>query len=183
MARPLQSEWEEEIVTDMTGNQTAKPGASSSLLPQIIHAYMLVIHIALPALLYFLYGKGAFEPLTPAWATVQGDPMAWAMIAFSLGALVLAQIIPRLILNSARSGQSVGAALKLPGAGSGHPLSQVITPYIVRLSLFEMCTLGGFVLGMLRETPELSLPFAAVGLAGTLLSPPTQGFFDRFTST
>lgn len=163
--------------------QGTTPVTRASLLPQIIHAYMLVIHVALPALLYFLYGKGGFEPLTPAWTMLASDPVAWAMIAFAALALVGAHFVPRLLLRASKQGQEKGVAFKLPGAGSGHPLSQVITPYILRLSLFEMCTLAGFVLGMLRETPELCLPFAAIGLAGTLLSPPTSSFFDRFTST
>ncbi len=92
----------------------------------------------------------------------------------ALGLMALASFALGLFLP-----QRLTKKVKAPGAGTGHALSTVITPYMIRLCLFEMCSVLGFVAGFLQQSWHVMVPFALLGLAGTALSFPTDATFAK----
>lgn len=134
------------------------------LIPKAIFGYMLAVQLALPAVLFWLYGTNA-KPLGEARLLdffLIDDALALAFYAAGLGLVIAAVIVPRALLAKT-------AALATPNAAKK---SLVLPAYVVKLVMFESIVLMGFVLGFLREQPYAAAPFLALGLAGTLMSPP-----------
>jgi hypothetical protein len=91
----------------------------------------------------------------------------FALVVFALGWLLPGRIA-----------RGVLARLRKPAAAPAPAVlfQASLLPFIVRISLFEMTTVLGFVIGMRTGVVAAALPFAAAGLAATLLSPPTPAF-------
>ena len=129
---------------------------------QIIYLYTLLLHVALPAILFVLYGDGAAETAAPSWTTFVKDPWAWSALGLAMIVVLLSHFLPKHIARAGSGVKSVGTA------------------YLVKICLLECSVVLGFILGMLKQTPELSLPFAAIGLALVLMAPPRESTFAKF---
>lgn len=140
---------------------------------KMIHSYTVILHVALPAVLFALYGQGGFQLVTPAWSTVLQDPIGIGAVGVALVALVMAKVLPPIMVRAKKKARK---------SGTVDDLADVATAYIVRLCLTEFSVVSGFALGFLKQAPELSVPFAAVGLALVLLSPPNNSTFSRMLS-
>jgi hypothetical protein len=155
------------------------PTASPSLVPVMIFGYMLVFQPTLLAILLFNFGDST-KPLLgldaaamiPRGAEV--DRVTIAIYGAAVVVCVLFGIVPRLVARS------ILPAAGAPPDPTRNLAGRLLAPYLVRLSLAELVTVLGFVLGIVRQAPSLMVPFFAVGLLLTLLSPPTPGFFERF---
>lgn len=148
-------------------NGTPAPASrNASMFPRIIFAYMAVFQVILLVLAYFLYQDAApgFRLFT--------DQTSLALLAGGIVTFALGFVTPRLMTRR----------IKLPGAGTSHPLSGVIAPYMVRLCFFEFCSLLGFVSALLHRDWLFIVPFVTLGLLGTALSAPTEAFFNRLRS-
>jgi hypothetical protein len=133
----------------------------------LIFGYMALIQLVLPALLWFLQRnqQGAGGELTVVAGA--NDALAIALYIAALALAVAAfQIPPRIARTPACA---AGAPLAAP-----RPIGKALNAYVVRLGLLEAIGVCGFALGMVRGAYGLALPFAAVGLALTLASPPRR---------
>jgi hypothetical protein len=123
---------------------------------------MVAFQVILLCVSYFIHQNGPQDfHLTDQVLML---PFVGALICFVLGF-----VLPKKLLGR----------VKLPGAGTSHPLSAVISPYLIRLCLFELCSVIGFVGAFLLRDWHVMLPFAALGLVGTAASVPTAAFFER----
>lgn len=131
------------------------------MLPRILFAYLALFQLVLLGVSYFMNQESdAVLALTPSLMAF----LAGAFVAFAL-----ALFLP----------QRLTVKLKAPGAGTNHPLSTVITPYMMRLCLFEVCSVLGFVAGFLHQSWYVMVPFVILGLTGTALSAPSEATFAK----
>jgi hypothetical protein len=144
------------------------------LLPAVLFGYTLLFQLSVLIGARAYYGSPSEHGIGLSAATLA--PRGWAdpttVGAYLVG---LAAFFGAYGLPAALARRSLG----LPGSGNGHPLSRAITPYIVRLCLFETCSLAGFVLAFVSGSFLPMVPFAMLGIIGTLGSPPTAGFLVR----
>jgi hypothetical protein len=128
---------------------------------QMIYLYTVMLHVALPVVLFVIYGKGSFALASPAWSTAATDPFFWGAALVAAAGLGLAHVIPGRL------------ARKVPKD------KPVATPYLVMMCLLELSVVAGFGLGLLRQAPELAVPFAAIGLSLVTMSPPNDKTFAK----
>ncbi len=131
------------------------------MLPRLLFAYLALFQLILLVVSYFMNQEAA--------AQFALHPTAMGLFAGALVAFALGLFLPRRMIGK----------VKAPGAGTSHPLSKVITPYMLRLCLFETCSVLGFVAGFLHQDWHVMVPFVILGLIGTALSPPTESFFEN----
>lgn len=131
------------------------------MLARIMFAYLALFQLVLLGVSFFMnQDESQAITLTP---TLLGL-LAGAFAAFAAGLF-----LP----------QRVTSKVRAPGSGTNHPLSAVITPYMMRLCLFETCSVLGFVAGFLHHSWYVMVPFVVLGLTGTSLSAPTEATFEK----
>lgn len=128
---------------------------------QMIYLYTVMLHVALPAVLFVMFGNDSFALASPAWAMAVQDPFFWGATVIALLAVIASHVVP------------LRLAAKIPRD------KPVTTPYIVMICLAEICVVAGFGLGMIRKAPELVVPFAAVGLSLVTMMPPNDKTFAK----
>lgn len=132
------------------------------MLPRIMFAYLALFQVALLVASFFINQDAAPHALSVT-------PQVAGLLIMAVVSFLLGFVLP---------GRMKGFA-KAPGAGKSHPLSDVITPFMIRVCLFEMCSVFGFVAAYLHHDWRYMVPFAVMGLAGTALSAPTDALFAK----
>lgn len=161
-------------------DQAQKP---NTFVFKVIYAYMLAMHVALPAVAYYMYPAAegtshsfGMQDMFPAGLTSIADIAVYsvALITFISGF-----VIPGML---GRRGATAIVSMMAHGQiNETNPVTQAFAPYMIRLVLFETTTLCGFVAAFLSQTPGYMLPLAALGLLGAVLSPPTEEFMTSLT--
>ncbi len=155
---------------------SAKPNAS--MLPKILFGYLAIFQIVLVGIAFNLYADQGDAGAGISVSTLFGDQKTQILDLVGVVTFAMGFYVPRAVL---RMGQAAaGKTIKLPGAGIDHPLSLVISPYIIRLCLFETCTLIGFATAIFNHNWVTMLPLVVLGLLGTAVSVPKPAFFERF---
>ncbi len=156
-------------VPDANANANTPTPPNPHLVLWLIYGYMVLIHPVLVGVLYKLYGAGqpfdAGALRLPAVSDRLGLGLSLAGVCF----FAIGFIVPRKWAQKSRGNAAARDTAVKP-----------FLPYILTLSLLELCTVMGFVLGLLQDQWQPALPLAVLGLVGVLLSPPTPAFFDRF---
>ena len=167
------------MVTPNPKQPSPAPDARATLLPKLLFGYMVVFQIGFLGL--GLYQSGGVLGDLSHLNQVLGQPIAQGCYLIGVLAFAAAFVVPKAMLK--RALQAPTTKLKLPGSGNNHPLSLLITPFILRLCLFEFCSIMGLALTIREHNFALMLPLVGLGLLGTLSSAPTPSFFDRLRSS
>jgi hypothetical protein len=154
-----------------------------SIVVKVIFGYMIAMHVLLPVIVFFLYPAKAETPYSFAvkdmFPTEFSSPLYLAALSLGIICFFAGFIVPKMMgrLAAARIVSAMaGGSIK-----ESSSVSQSFAPYLIRLVLFETTTLCGFVAAFVNETPQYVLPFAALGLLGAVMSPPTDGFLKSMT--
>lgn len=149
-----------------------------SIVVKVIFGYMIAMHLLLPVIVFFLYPAKAemsysfgIKDMFPADFS---SPLYLGTLIFGILCFFSGFIVPKMMgrLGAAK----VVSAMAGGSIKESSSVSQSFAPYLIRLVLFETTTLCGFVAAFINETPQYILPFAILGLLGSVMSPPTDGF-------
>lgn len=143
------------------------PGTSSMIF-MLVFGYTCALHVLLSVVAIYLYGDPSAPLFGLTWASLWpgSAQVADSFLYYAAGALTasLAVILPpRMMQAKPVWGQALAA----------NPQAWALVPFMVRHTLFEMCTIVGFIYSFLNSSPFLIVPFAIVGLLGSLATPPT----------
>lgn len=158
---------------------TTQQAPNASLLPVILYANAVIIQLAMIGVAFLVIPSADPPPpvLSSAALWPRGaDIPTLVAYAAAAAALVAASAVPGWFAQR----RAAGGGRLLPGAGPGHPLSEVITPYIMRLCLAEVGSFAGLVLAFLIGVPTAALPLAVIAIGATLWSAPTAARFARW---
>lgn len=151
---------------------------------KIIYAYMLAMHLILPAVVFYMYpapeGQShsfAIQDMFPANFSAKANAAIYAVAFLSF---ICAFIIPKIL--GRRGSTAIVSMLAHGQLNETNPITQAFAPYMIRLVLFETTTLCGFVAAFLAQAPTYILPLTVLGLLGAVLSPPTEEFMISLTA-
>lgn len=163
--------------------ESAKNGASPTLVLGAIYAYTLLLNLILPPILFLMFPLAEGETISFALADILPAEMSSPtnLVVYGLGLIsfISAFMLPKII--GRKGSTSVVSMMSGGQVDERNNTAQATAPYLIRIVMFETTTFFGFIAAFLAEKPLYIVPLGTLGLIGALMSPPTNHVLKSLT--